>query len=489
MRRTGAPTLLTLLLACSNRPVDETADTSTATPDDTSTSTDATAPTSTTSTTTTTVDATSDTSTTTSDPADTTSSPSTSDPATTSTTDPDTTTGDPSPLTCPPAITAAISACVADLQADPELAPNLFLLDLLIMCSDAEPVADDYDAHCAETPGDPICALDYRTFVTDVLPLCVDAAQTDLFADVCLLPTDYDDLLFAPGIALKRRRGVVDDADLTDTEKQQLLKTSAELGGPTGDVAEALSGVDDGAYEQLDVLDVGTDRALVAYTGRYAGALHGRVFFQDTLTVVGEVTDGVFTLCGVERGVEGTPCEDDAPCQPDHACNDVLLDGDVVVAPGVCIDPLSNAEGGCVDHDDCEPSHLCLDTMNEGGTCRPGWMRRSFAGQGAPLTPGGITTIEFTASGLATVPTAGYLDLDLTQTSDNLLALRLTNSTGTGYSVGMSDAQSLHFDLEPVPVQSDESAGGVWQLEIEDLGGQADGTVNYVALTLDTRWD
>jgi len=38
-------------------------------------------------------------------------------------------------------------------------------------------------------------------------------------------------------------------------------------------------------------------------------------------------------------------------------------------------------------------------------------------------------------------------------------------------------------------VPGDESAGGVWHLIVEDLGGQASGSVSRLALTLDTRWD
>lgn len=483
-----APALaLSLLVSCTDRPVDESSGTSTSTPVESTTDPDPPPP----PTSATGEPATTTTggpeSTTTDDPGTTT----TSDPSTTSASS--TTTGD-APLECPPAIDAAIAACIVGLQADPEQAGAL-LIDLLLACSDAEPVADDYDAHCASAPDDPICGLDYRTFVADVLPLCVARVQDQLFADVCLLPALYADLLFTPSIALMQRRALDDAGDLTDAEQQQLVFAYTDMGLPVDSAADALLATDDGALEVQTVLDVGTDRAITIYTGLHAGVLRGRAFFRGTHTIVGAVEDGLFLRCAVERGVEGQPCEDEVPCSPDHACNDILLEGDTLLSPGACIKPgtLPGEGDPCTAHDDCGPANglLCLDAMNEGeaGTCRPGWMRRSFAGPVTPLTPGGSTIVDILVAGVATVPTAAYLDLTLMQADINDLELTLFNPGGTATPVAMTPANGLLLHLEMLPVPSDESAGGKWQLIIKDVGGQAEGMVADIGLTLDTRWD
>lgn len=407
------------------------------------------------------------------------------------------TTGDPpSPLTCPPSIDAAILACIADLQADPELGDNNFLLDLLLMCSDAEPVADDYDTHCADNPRDPICALEYPEFVETVLPACIARAQEIVFADVCLLPATYPELLFTPAIALMQRRLVTSADQLDASEQSQLLWASNDMGFPAATVDEALFATDDKQFEQLTVLDVGTDRTLVAFTAHYGDTQVGRVFFRGTLTLVGAIEDGAFTRCGVERTIEGQPCQDDMTCAPDHDCLDILTDmNQAVLAPGTCISPAPIPGEGepCSGHADCDPGTglLCLDTIIEGepGTCRPGWMRRSFPAPDGALVAGGSLEIPILVSGLATVPTGAYLDLQLVQDAANELEIRIINPLGTSTLVSASAAKLIELDLTPLPVPGDESAGGVWKLVIDDLGGKASGVVTHLALTLDTRWD
>lgn len=394
---------------------------------------------------------------------------------------------------CPAAIDAAILACIADLQADPELADGVFLIDLLFMCSDAEPVADDYDAHCAAQPDDPICALTYEAFVADVLPECIARAQEVVFAEVCLLPATYQELLFTPAIALMQRRFVVSADQLDAAEQAQVLAASADIGFPVDTVEAALLATDDDGMEQLTVLDVGTDRTLVSFSGHYGDTRVGRVFLRGTLTVVGAIEDSEFTRCGVERTIEGQPCVDDVACTPDHICLDILTDADdVVLAPGTCVSlaPLPGEGEPCASHVDCEPASglLCLDSLGA-GTCRPGWMRRSFAGPDGALVPGGVLDLPIAVSGLATVPTAAYLDLQLTQDGPNALDIRLVNPLGTATLVSATDEQLIALELAVMPVPGDESAGGTWHLRVEDIGGQASGSVDRLALTLDTRWD
>lgn len=409
----------------------------------------------------------------------------------------DTGAGPPGELLCPELVDQGILECVAALQGDPDLGEKVFLLDILWMCSDAEPVAVDYDAHCAAHRDDPICSLDYELFVTDVLPQCVARVQEKLFADICLLPATYGELLFTPSIALMQRRFVTDAATLHAAEQDQLVWASADMGFPVATAAEALLATDDDGFELLTVLDVGTDRPLILYTAHYGDTRVGRMFFPGSRTVVGAVEDGAFTRCAIERTIEGQPCETDMSCGPGFICAGVLTDiNDIVLAPGACAStlPPPPAPPACDDHADCDPSdggQLCLDNLGLGvpGQCRPGWMRRSFAGPDTPLKAGGTATVPIVASGLATVPNIAYLDLQLSQDGANPLAVRLVNPSGTATTVVDTDAASVVLDLEPVQVASDESARGIWHLEIEDIGGDASGAVSHIALTLDTRWD
>lgn len=404
----------------------------------------------------------------------------------------DTTGGGPDGPNCPDSIDQAILACVLDLQTNPDPDDDLFLIDLLFACSGAEPVADDYDAHCAGQPQDPICALDYAEFVASILPECVARAQETLFADVCLLPGTYGELLFTPAIALMQRRFVTSADQLDAGEQSQVLLASADMGFPVATVEQALLATDDDGMEQLTVLDVGTDRTLVSFSGHYGDTRVGRVFLQGTPTVVGAIEDSEFVRCGVERAIEGQPCVNDLVCAPDHECNDILTEMNELLAAGACISLASLPGEGksCNAHADCDPASglLCLDTLSA-GTCRPGWMRRSFAGSDAALVPGGVLDIPILVSGVATVPTGAYLDLQLAQDAPNAIEVRLVNPIGTSTTVSATDAPLIKLDLAAMTVPGDESAGGVWHLFVEDLGGQASGIVSRLALTLDTRWD
>lgn len=413
--------------------------------------------------------------------------------ATTASTSSDTTGDPPAALVCPTSIDAAILSCITALQADPELGENIFLLDMLWMCSDAEPVADDYDAHCGLDPADPICALEYAEFVAEVLPECVARAQEAVFAEVCLLPATYQELLFTPAIAWMQRRFVSAAEQLDAGEQAQVLWASADMGFPVATVAEALLATDDDGFEQLTVLDVGTDRTLVTFSAHYGDTRVGRMFFRGTTTLVGAVEDGQWTRCGVERTIEGQPCTDDLVCAPDHSCLDVLSDpNEVVLAPGACVSlaPIAGEGQPCSGHAACGPGSglLCLDSLTD-GVCRPGWMRHSFAGSDAALVAGGTLDLPILVSGLATVPTAAYLDLQVDQDGVNPLVITLVNPEGTSTPVMMSDAPTITLELAEVPVPGDESAGGVWHLRVEDIGGQASGAVAQLALMLDTRWD
>jgi hypothetical protein len=222
------------------------------------------------------------------------------------------------------------------------------------------------------------------------------------------------------------------------------------------------------------------------------------MFFWQTFTVVGAIEADVFTRCGVEQTIEGRPCEDALACGDEHTCFDVLEgEGGVVVAPGTCVsqDAIAGEGDACSGHAECVPGSglLCLDRLEgEGdGVCRPGWMRRSFAGPAgdSALVVDDTMLVPIVVSGVATVPTAAYLDVQIVQDAANTLAIHLVNPGGTSTPVITSEGPVIDLQLFEVGVPGDESAGGIWHLAVEDLGGAASGVVTRLALTLDTRFD
>jgi len=397
---------------------------------------------------------------------------------------------------CPESIDDAIGACVGDLQADPELAAGNFLLDLLLMCADAEPVADDFDAHCAGDPADPTCALDYETFITEFLPECTERARAQLFADVCVLPATYRELATAPALSVVARRTVDSAASLEDWERDQLLLTSSETGFDAATVAEALAATDDGSYEQLTLLDVGTDRTLVAWTAHHGDTRVGRIYFRGTRVVVAIISDSDLSGCAVERTVEGQPCESQASCGDGHGCIGFVDDGaGATLGAGVCTEvaPLEGQGEACaVDADCASPGLLCLPGVAGTSTCRPGWMRHAFTADadGRDLVMGQTISLPIVAHGLAARLGRVRLDLTVGQSHANALVVRLRTPGGSGVVVSdttVAPGTDLILVDQVVAPMVGLDANGVWGLEIEDVGGMAMGAVYAVTLSLDTE--
>ncbi len=418
--------------------------------------------------------------------------------------DDDSTSGDddsaPGELRCPETIDVGILGCVADLRTDPEASQGLHLIDLLLMCSDAEPAAVAYDQWCAATPDDPICGLDYFVFVSEVLPQCTDRAREQLFAGVCLLPTEYSELLPTPGVALVDRRFISDAATLDSAENAQVIATSMEIGFEVGTAADAFSATDDGGMEMLTVLAVGTDRMLTLWTAHYGDTRAGRMWFRGMMTRAATVLDSSFAACAIERGTEGQPCwtPEDPACGEDHACTGIVTDElGQVLAPGACraTGEIDGAGAECDADFACAAGLLCIPYGAGAplGQCNPGWMRRTFAGPSqVTLVAGGTTRIPILVSGLAAVPAVAQLDLVIGQGVANGLVITLENPFGTAVPVldtNASPTMDVVLDLAEVAVPGDEVVNGEWALVVQDVGGQASGGVWLLGLTLDSRWD
>lgn len=75
---------------------------------------------------------------------------------------------------CPQGLVDDVVACVDDWLADPD--NTLSEEELIVACADAEPLADAYDAWCAEDDSPPECAMSYEEAWSALGPLCEQAA-------------------------------------------------------------------------------------------------------------------------------------------------------------------------------------------------------------------------------------------------------------------------------------------------------------------------
>jgi hypothetical protein len=80
---------------------------------------------------------------------------------------------------CPDALVDDIVACVEDWLGDPENTDSAE--DLVVACSDAEPLADAWDAFCATAdPRPSLCDASYEQAWTTVRDGCASEASTAL---------------------------------------------------------------------------------------------------------------------------------------------------------------------------------------------------------------------------------------------------------------------------------------------------------------------
>lgn len=87
----------------------------------------------------------------------------------------------PAPLgdDCPDGLVDDVVGCVEDWLGDPDNTDSAE--DLVVACSDAEPLADAWDAFCAASdPRHPLCDESYEVAWTTVRDVCAEEASTAL---------------------------------------------------------------------------------------------------------------------------------------------------------------------------------------------------------------------------------------------------------------------------------------------------------------------
>ena len=383
---------------------------------------------------------------------------------------------------CPAVFDAAIDDCVTDVLAD----SGGFVIDALVACADAEPIADDRDAYCA-VADDVSCDLSLEDFVTDVLPECRARVQEARFADVCVFPDDVDDVAFAPGLALLDRRVVRSANDASPTDAAQI----ADAAGVSFDVALQLA--DGDGWQLTHVLEVAGDREIVFVTARQGGAdVDGAAYFFDTVFRVATVSSGVVGGCAVEVGLEGRVCDAREDCDGVN-CEGIVREGDTVIADGVCAPPQAGGGDACLGDNDCSAGFVCalFGFGADSGDCQQAWRRGSFRGDDdvKVLPAGGTVRVPLVVHGLATVPSRFLLDLRADLNAESTLTVTLENPSGTRTAGGTFTGTAVHLDGVDVPVLSDEGVNGVWFVEVFDVGGSSGGGVVAVSATIDSRFD
>ena len=403
-------------------------------------------------------------------------------------------------LVCPASIDTGITACIEARLADPELSPQEFLLDTLLACADAEPVAIGWDAHCAAAPADPACAIDYPTFVEQVLPGCVARVQASLFEGRCVLPPVFREVPFTRAMSPLGRRVLTSPDGLTEVEREQILAAGRVASPDLGAVDAVFAYADEGIVTQERWLELGTNRRLVSLVFHAGDNLFGAFFFDATLTRVARVYDSDLLDCAVERVARMSPCSTAGDCGAGLSCQGVVASGGNILGQGLCV-PATQAEGegnSCDDPAACDAAVglVCLDLGGApgAGQCRPGWQRGRFPGDAAELPPGSTShELEQTLSGLATVATGVRVSAVISHSSPSSVRVWVQNpasSEALVFDGAKQDAPGGEISLAgvPVPTPGDESANGVWKLRIEDSSSSGGAVLSW-DLEVSTRFD
>lgn len=403
-------------------------------------------------------------------------------------------------LVCPASIDERIASCIQDRLADPELSPQEFLLDTLLACADAEPVAAGWDAHCAAAPADPICAIGYPAFVEQVLPECVARVQASVFEGRCVLPAVFREVRFARALSPLGRQVLTAPDGASEVERAQILAAGRVASADLASADAVFAYADEGILTRERWLELGTNRVLVSLVFHAGDNLFGAFFFDGTSTRVARVYDSDVLDCTVERVARMSPCAAQSECEAGLSCQGVVASGGQVIGQGLCVSttPAEGEGSACGAPDACDAAAglVCLDlgAPPADGQCRPGWQRGRFPGPSAELPPGATThQVEQVLSGLATVATSVRVNAVIAHPAPASVRVWVQNpasSEALVFDGAKQEAPNGEINLAgvPVPTPGDESANGTWKLRIEDASSSG-GTVLFWDLEVSTRFD
>src|SRR5690606_10962837 len=213
---------------------------------------------------------------------------------------------------CHPVIAADIRACVADLIENADGIPP-GELEAIELCSDAESVADAYDAVCQSADPAPLCDGTFEEFATGYVPLCTFELQGEVLDRTCALGDTFWALRESSSIVELAWNEITSTAGLSALEREQIvLAVQASSHDDVTTAEEALSRVDQGEINQVHYWDTTGRRGLTVYEYGAGDNSYGRIFATGTRETVALIGDGEIRECAWMVGDEGRPCAEDA---------------------------------------------------------------------------------------------------------------------------------------------------------------------------------
>ncbi len=397
---------------------------------------------------------------------------------------------------CHPAIADAISACVADTQADPESA-FASALDALEVCADAEVVGPAHDAVCAGSSPALFCQRAYEDFAAEQVPLCRAELADTLAPEACVLGRTWRQALRAPGILVGERRVLTSVAGLDALAREQVvLAVQASAHTDVTTAEEALARVDGQEINVVGLFDGTSDRAYVGYEYGAGDNSYGRIYELGTTVDVARIQDGDLVGCAVVAGPALGDCGGDADCAAGLECAGRNQATGVGRCVATSVEPAGSG-ATCSSLTPCDwPTGLwCAGTAWGGeGLCLPAWMQARFASTEESVIPGGPEAgldVAIEVYGLATVTTDAWLRAVIRHPAVEGLRVTLEDPDTTEAVVydGQSSGADLVLDLAVRGIPGDESVNGRWTLHVRNAAAGPRGTLESWELVLGSRWD
>ncbi len=390
---------------------------------------------------------------------------------------------------CPPRFVADILACADDQLADPQ-SGYTFFIDAVVACADAEPLANAYDASCAEDMPTPVyCGADYSAVWNDLYLRCSSDAITAFAERTCVFGANYRDAFNSKRLLVLFTQVLDANSPLNSIEALQLVSAIEPSSYMATTSPEVFAAVDDGKVNRTELADRWNGRRYTVIEYGAGDNSYGRFFMKNSDIGVADIQDGSLYQCTADPGPGGEDCDGyfvPANCTSPLVCAGPSAGG----TNGLCslITPVVKDGDSCTTPIDCGPDAYCTGA----GFCISPWKTGVFRDIAyTPLVDGGDLTRTLTVKGLATVPLDGVLDLVIRHPDTAELSVTLINPGGTEIPVfnGNPAGQDLELTGLAVAVPSDETINGQWTLRIRDANGGDTGWLSHWSMSFTSRWD